>query len=84
MDSTPAPFYRRFYDGWMAIVGRFAFVQNLVILSLVYTLLIGPFGLGARLLRRDLLDKRRFGEAGSAWGEADSAKPDLERAQHQF
>ncbi len=84
MAANPAPFYRRVYDGWMAIVGRFAFVQTLVILSFVYAVLIGPIGLGVSLLRRDLLDKRRLGGPGSAWNEADSAKPDLERAQHQF
>ena len=84
MAANPVPFYRRFYDGWMAIVGRFAFVQTLVILSLFYAVLIGPFGLGAALLRRDLLDTRRLREPGSAWNEAETAKPDLERAQHQF
>ncbi|MCC6643014.1 MAG: hypothetical protein IT386_17775 [Deltaproteobacteria bacterium] len=84
MAPEAVPFYRRYYDGWMAIVGRFAFVQTLVVLSLFYVVMIGPFGLGARLLRRDLLDKRRIGQSGSAWNEADSAKPDLERAQHQF
>lgn len=84
MASERRLFHRRLYDGWMVIVGRFAFVQTLVILTLFYVLLIGPWGLGAMLLRRDLLDKRRLREPGSAWREADSAKPDLERAQHQF
>lgn len=84
MAANPAPFYRRFYDGWMAIVGHFAFVQTLVILSLFYAVLIGPIGLGAALFRRDLLDKRRLREPGSAWNVAETAKPDLERAQHQF
>jgi hypothetical protein len=68
----------------MRIVGRFAFVQTLVILSIFYALLIGPWGAGATLLRRDLLDKRRLRSAGSAWREADTAPPSLERAQHQF
>lgn len=84
MASERLPFYRRLYAGWMVIVGRFAFVQTLVILTLFYGLLVGPWGLGAALLRRDLLDKRRLREPGSAWRETDSAKPDLERAQHQF
>ena len=72
------------YDGWMRIVGRFAFVQTLVILSIFYGLMIGPWGAGASLLRRDLLDKRRLREGGSAWREADTAGATLERAQHQF
>ena len=32
------------YDGWMRIVGRFAFVQTLVILTIFYGVLIGPWG----------------------------------------
>jgi hypothetical protein len=51
--------------GWAAITARFGFVQTL----------------GATLARRDLLDKRRFRSGGTAWQEADSAKPDLERAK---
>jgi hypothetical protein len=83
--ATPTkPFYRRLYDGWMLIVGRFAFVQTLVILAIFYAVLIGPWGAGASLLRRDLLDKRKLGTGGSAWHDADPEKPDLERAQHQF
>jgi hypothetical protein len=46
-----------------------------------YALLLGPVALGATLARRDLLDKRRFRSGGTAWQEADSAKPDLERAK---
>jgi len=68
----------------MRIVGRFAFVQTLVILTIFYGLLIGPFGSGASLLRRDLLDKRKLREGESAWREADTAEANLERAQHQF
>ena len=85
MVTTKAkPLHRRLYDGWMVIAARFAFVQTLVILAIFYGLLIGPWGAGAALLRRDLLDKRRLREPGSAWHEADNLKSDLERAQHQF
>jgi hypothetical protein len=67
--------------GWAAITARFGFVQTLVILGFFYALLLGPVALGATLARRDLLDKRRFRSGGTAWQEADSAKPDLERAK---
>ena len=72
---------RRLLNGWMAISGRFGFVQTLVILSLFYTLLIGPIAAGAALARQDLLGKRGLREGGTAWREADTAKPDLERAK---
>ena len=77
----PKSVWRRLLDGWNAVVGRFGFVQTLVILALFYALLIGPTALMARLARRDLLDKRGLGSQGSAWQDADSAAPDLERAK---
>jgi hypothetical protein len=72
---------RRLLNGWIAISGRFGFVQTLVILGLFYTLLIGPIAAGAALARQDLLGKRGLREGGTAWREADTAKPDLERAK---
>ena len=77
----PMPVWRRLLDGWNAVVGRFGFVQTLVILALFYAVLIGPAALIAGLARRDLLDKRGLGSRGSAWQDADSAAPDLERAK---
>jgi hypothetical protein len=73
--------WRRLLDGWLAIAGRFGHVQTLLILALFYGILIGPFGLGAALIRRDLLEKRGLGAAGSAWVDANPAAPDLERAK---
>ena len=70
--------------GWNAIVGRFGFAQTLVILSLFYTLIIGPSALVASLARRDLLDRKGLRADGSAWREADTAAPDLERAKRSF
>jgi len=72
---------RQLLNGWMAIAGRFGYVQTLMILVLTYAMLIGPFGLGIAIFRGDLLDKRGLKHAGSAWQDADSAKPDLERAK---
>ena len=65
------PVWRRLLDGWNAVVGRFGFVQTLVILALFYALLIGPAALMAWLARRDLLDKRGLGSRASAWRDAD-------------
>ncbi len=72
---------RRLLNGWMAITGRFGFVQTLVILGLFYTFVIGPVAVGAALARRDLLGKRGLREGETAWRDADTAKPDLERAK---
>jgi len=73
--------WRRLLAGWMAITARFGFAQTLVILTLFYALLLGPVALGMALARRDLLGRRGLREPGSAWHDADSAPPELERAR---
>jgi hypothetical protein len=72
---------RRLLNGWMIIAGRFGSVQTLMILVLTYVLLIGPVGLVLAIGRSDPLAKRGLRAVGSAWLDADSAKPDLERAK---
>ena len=72
---------RRLLNGWMAIAGRFGSVQTLMILVMTYVLLIGPVGLVLAIGRNDPLAKRGLKGAGSAWLDADTAKPDLERAK---
>lgn len=72
---------RRLLNGWMAIAGRFGYVQTLMLLVLTYAILIGPVSIGMYIGRADLLGKRGLKTPGSAWLDADTAKPDLERAK---
>jgi hypothetical protein len=67
----------------MAIVGRFGHIQTMVMLVFFYVLLVGPAASISRLGRRDYLEKRHLDPAHSAWHDADSAPPDLERAKLQ-
>jgi len=73
--------WRRLGGGWMAITARFGFCQTLVLLAFLYAALIGPVALALRLGRHDPLGRRGLGSGGSAWLDADSAEPDLERAK---
>jgi hypothetical protein len=75
---------RRLLAGWQEIAGRFGEVQTLVILCLFYALLIGPASMIGAVGRRDLLHKRGLHAAESAWNDADTSKPELERVKHQF
>ena len=78
--GTPAG-WRRLLAGWMAITVRFGFTQTLVILTLFYAVLFGPVALVLALTRRDLLERGGLRAGGTAWRDADSARPDLERAR---
>jgi len=79
--SKGQPIGRRLLAGWMAIAGRFGFVQTLMILVIFYATLIGPASLLTKIGRRDFLSKRGLRAEGSAWIDADTAEPDLERAK---
>jgi hypothetical protein len=76
--------WRRLYAGWLEIAARFGEVQTLLVVTMVYTLVLGPVALLLYALRRDLLRKRGLRVRGSAWSEADSASADLERAKRLF
>ena len=75
---------RRLLDGWLMIAAQFGEVQTLVILGLCYGLVIGPMATGIAVARRDLLAKRDFGAAGTAWRDPDTAGAELERAKRPF
>jgi hypothetical protein len=75
----------RLYRGWLELAAHFGEVQTLLILCFVYVFVMGPMALAASAARRDLLAKRGFEGAASAWCDADStAKPDVERAKRLF
>jgi hypothetical protein len=65
----------------MLIVVRFGSVQTLMILVTTYVVLIGPIGLALAIGRNDPLTKRGLRAVGSAWLDADTVKPNLERAR---
>ena len=75
---------RRLLAGWMSIAARFGEVQTLVLLGLVYAFAFGPVGIGTSLARRDFLSKSGLGETGTAFRDADTSAPDLERAKRPF
>ncbi len=80
-EETAPSLGRRLLNGWMTIAGRFGSVQTLMILTMTYVLLIGPVGLALAIGRSDPLAKRGLKAVESAWLDADTAKPDLERAK---
>ena len=82
--TEKTPVWRRFYSGWLEIAARFGQVQTLLVLTIVYTLVLGPVALVLFAFRRDLLQRRGLHVPGSAWSEADSAGAGLERARRLF
>jgi len=81
-EAKRKPFYRRLYEGWLVIAGHFGEVQTTVILFFSYVFAIGPVALVMQ--RKDLLHKKGLRQGDSAWMDADSTMPDLERAKRLF
>ena len=75
--------WRKLYQGWMAIAARFGGIQTLVLLAFFYVFLVGPVAGIARIGRRDYLEKAPLDPTLSAWRQAESSPPDLERAKLQ-
>ena len=82
--TQPPSLWRRLLNGWLVVAGHFGEVQTLVLLGVVYALVIGPMSVVTRLARRDFLAKRGLRAPGSAWLDADTSVPDLERSSHPF
>jgi hypothetical protein len=76
---------RRLYLGWLQLAAHFGEIQTLLIVCVVYVFVLGPMAVLAAITGRDLLAKRGFDAAASAWSDADSvSNPDLERAKRLF
>ena len=75
--------FKHIYQGWKQFARRLASIQNMIILSLVYILLLGPVRLLVRLFKKDLLASKTL-KANSFWIEREEKKYELERFYQQF
>ena len=57
---------RKFYVGWMAFAGVLGYINSRILLSLMFYLMIAPYGYAMRLFGRDILT-RRGPQQGSYW-----------------
>ena len=68
---------------WKRLAGRLAIIQTAVILTFFYFLVIGPFAMIIKLLRKDLLDKK-WKQNKSFWKEKEKMYVTLKSAKRQF
>lgn len=72
----------RFWSQWKRFARRLADLQARVILTLIYVLILGPFGLIVRFARDPLNMKRP--RQTSVWLTKPAETPSLENARRQF
>jgi len=68
---------------WMGFVHALGVVQNFILLTLVYHVVLGPLALCMRLVGRDLLDMRP-GDRSTFYNPKEKVPTDLERCERQF
>jgi hypothetical protein len=83
MLPTLAHAFRLIRRSWMAFAHVVGVVQNFILLTLLYFLILGPIALCLRLLGRDLLALRGDDRATS-YCPKDHVPADLERCERQF
>lgn len=77
-------FFKRIWSGIKAFSKKVAYVQSLIILTLFYFLVIGPFSITLRVFGKDLLDKRWKDNKTSYWVKKEKVEVNLENARRQF
>jgi len=77
-------FFKTIWSGIKAFSKKLAYVQAIIILTLFYFLVIGPFSVVLRLLGQDLLNKKWRDKKTSSWIRKDKVEINLENAHRQF
>lgn len=74
---------RTLYKWWMAFAHFLGMVNAAILLTVVYTFVIGILSVIVRLLRRDLMT-HRASPAGSFWRDKEPVVHTIDHARHQF
>jgi hypothetical protein len=69
---------------WLFFAQKVGQVNTAILLSIVYFFVIGIMALVAKLLRKDLLNKKMKPTQTSYWLDRDSGEQTLERHKYQF
>ena len=71
------------WRGWKAFAHKLGVLNTKIILTILYFIVIGTAAMIAKILRRDLLD-RRLCDEDSFWKARESLPVNLENARRQF
>jgi len=74
---------RKLKEWWMKFAAMLGWINTRVILTIVYFILFGLIALIVRILRKDLLRKRRSASA-SYWKPKEKIVHSIDAAKHQF
>jgi hypothetical protein len=77
-------FINHIKDGWLLFARTLGRVNTIILLTLIYVMIIGPMALLVKILRKDLLEKKKDSMKTSYWRDRASNEPTIERHKFQF
>ena len=77
-------FLKKTWSGIKSFSRKVAYVQSIIILTLFYFLMIGPFSVVIRILGKDLLNKKWKDKKKSYWIKKEKLEVNLENTRRQF
>lgn len=76
--------FRDLWNRWLVLAQKIGKFQSRVILTLVYFVVVLPFGLGVRLFGDPLRIRRRATHKESNWAARETHDVDLDASYRQF
>jgi hypothetical protein len=71
-------------DGWYAFARILGRVNTVILLTLIYCIIIGPMALFAKLVKKDLLQRKKDSAKTSYWLNRAPSESTIERHKYQF
>lgn len=75
---------RDLWNRWLVLAQKIGKFQSRIILTLVYLVIVLPFGLGVRLFADPLRTRRHSAQTQSSWSARATGDVDLEASHRQF
>jgi len=75
---------RDLWNRWLVLAQKIGKFQSRIVLTVVYFVIVLPFGLGVRLLADPLRIRRRSVQAQSNWSARQTSDVDLDASYRQF
>jgi len=75
---------RDLWNRWLVLAKKIGKFQSRVVLTVVYFVIVLPFGLGVRLFADPLRIRRRSAQEHSNWSARQTSDVDLDASYRQF
>lgn len=75
---------RDLWNRWLVLAQKIGKFQSRIVLTVVYFVIVLPFGLGVRLFADPLRIRRSYSQQQSNWSARQTSEVDLDASNRQF